>query len=94
MRLLAGLCLVAASAVAAPQKPELPPGVIGRLGTASTPKKGEPRPGDVTALVYLGDNTLSVEGRFDRQNVMAPVDDDTDEWGVQVSFGQRVGIIH
>lgn len=43
---------------------------------------------------HLGDNTLSVEGRFDRHNQMAPVDDDTDEWGVQVSFGQRIGILH
>jgi len=43
---------------------------------------------------HLGDNALSVEGRFDRHNQMAPVDDDTDEWGVQVSFGQRIGILH
>ena len=43
---------------------------------------------------HLGDNTLSVEGRYDRVNRMAPVDDDTNDWGVQVSFGQRIGILH
>ena len=40
-----------------------------------------------------GDNALSVEGRFDRQNIMSPTDDDSNEWGVQVSFGQRIAIL-
>jgi len=42
---------------------------------------------------HLGDNALSVEGRFDRQNVMSPTNDDSNEWGVQVSFGQRIAIL-
>ncbi|HEX5030338.1 MAG TPA: hypothetical protein VFX78_02630 [Candidatus Eisenbacteria bacterium] len=42
---------------------------------------------------HLGDNTLSVEGRYDRVNRMAPTPDDTNDWGVQVSFGQRIGIL-
>src|SRR5689334_16836162 len=60
MRLSAGLCLVAAStALAAPQKDELPPGAVARLGAPVTPDKGA-RPADVTALLYLGENTLFV----------------------------------
>jgi hypothetical protein len=56
MRLSAGLCLLAASTVvAAPQKDDLPPGAVGRL----TPTTGD-RPGEVTALLYLGDDTLFV----------------------------------
>jgi hypothetical protein len=35
-----------------------------------------------------------VEGRFDRLNLQSPAPDDSNEWGVQVSFGQRIGIIH
>jgi hypothetical protein len=42
---------------------------------------------------HLGDNALSVEGRFDRQNIMSPTNDDSNEWGVQVSFGQRIAIL-
>jgi hypothetical protein len=60
MRLSAGLSLLAASvAVAAPQKDDLPPGAIGRLGTAVSPGTGD-RAGEVTALLYLGENTLFV----------------------------------
>src|SRR5262245_32039502 len=61
MRLPAGLCLFLSSAVlAAPQKGELPPGAVGRLGTAVTPTNDGPRPGEVNALLYLGENTLFV----------------------------------
>jgi hypothetical protein len=56
MRLSVGLCLLAASTVVAvPQKDDLPPGAVGRL----TPATGD-RPGEVTALLYLGDDTLFV----------------------------------
>src|SRR5947209_1391765 len=59
-RLTAGLCLLAAcTALAAPQKDDLPPGAVARLGTQVTPDKGE-RAGDVTTLLYLGENTLFV----------------------------------
>jgi hypothetical protein len=61
MRLPAGLCLLVSPALlAAPQKEELPPGAVGRLGTAVTPAKEGPRLGEVNALLYLGDNTLFV----------------------------------
>lgn len=54
MRLSAGLCLLAASiASAAPHKDDLPPGAVGRL---------VPGTGEVTALLFLGDNTLFVGG--------------------------------
>src|SRR3954467_15739172 len=60
MRLPAGVALMAASvAVAAPQKDDLPPGATGRLGTTVSPAKGD-RSGEVTALLYLGENTLFV----------------------------------
>jgi hypothetical protein len=42
---------------------------------------------------HLGDNTLSIEGRVDRRNLQGPVPDDTVEGGVQISFGQRIGIL-
>ena len=42
---------------------------------------------------HLGENALSVEGRFDRINLKSPAPDDSNEWGVQVSFGQRIGIL-
>jgi len=52
MRLTAGLgLLAAATAVAAPQKDDLPPGALGRL---------TPGIGDVTALAYVGDHMLFV----------------------------------
>jgi hypothetical protein len=57
---LSGLSLLAASvAVAAPQKDDLPPGAVGRLGTPVSPAKGDP-PGEVAALLFLGENTLFV----------------------------------
>src|SRR5205823_8301954 len=56
MRLSAGLCLLAASTVvAAPQKDDLPPGAVGRL----SPAVGD-RPGEITALLDLGNDTLFV----------------------------------
>jgi WD domain, G-beta repeat len=61
MRLLVGLCFLATSTVhAAPQKDDLPTGAIGRLGTAVNPVKDETRIGEVTALLYLGENTIFV----------------------------------
>ena len=61
MRLPAGLCLLLSSAaIAAPQKGDLPPGAVARLGTTVNPDKDGPRLGEVTALLYLGENTLFV----------------------------------
>ncbi|HEX3148526.1 MAG TPA: hypothetical protein VHR66_10610 [Gemmataceae bacterium] len=61
MRLSIAICLLAAcTVVAAPQKDDLPNGAVGRLGTAVTPAKDGPTVGDVTALLFLGDNTLFV----------------------------------
>src|SRR5690242_1309490 len=60
MRLPVGLCLLAATlAVAAPQKEDLPPGAIGRLGGPVLAGTGD-RPGEVTALLYLDEHTLFV----------------------------------
>ena len=42
---------------------------------------------------HLGENALSVEGRYDRLEQKSPAPDDSDDWGVQVSFGQRIGIL-
>src|SRR5262245_58804043 len=52
------LLLVASGAFAAPQKEELPPGAVGRLGTAINPVTEGPRLGEVTAILHHGDNTL------------------------------------
>src|SRR4051794_15950401 len=61
MRRLVCLCLLATStAIAAPLKDELPAGAVGRLGTSVTPSKGEPRIGEVTTLLYLGENSIFV----------------------------------
>lgn len=51
--------LTSAVASSAPQKDDLPAGAVGRLGTQVTPATGD-RPGEVTALLYLGPNTLFV----------------------------------
>jgi hypothetical protein len=59
MRLLALLGLFAAPAFGAPQKEDLPVGATGRLGTQIDPGKLT-RPGEVTALLYLGPDSLFV----------------------------------
>lgn len=61
MRRLSVLGIVLSSiSHAAPQKDELPPGAIGRLGSVVAPAKGDPRPGEVNALTFVDDTTLFV----------------------------------
>jgi outer membrane protein assembly factor BamB len=61
MRRLAGLFLVAVpGAFAAPQKDQLPPGAVGRLGNPVAPARDMVRPGEVNSLTFLDDKTLFV----------------------------------
>jgi hypothetical protein len=61
MRWVAIALFVAASvAESAPNKEELPPGAIARIGTALAPVKDTVHPGEVQALTFVDDKTLFV----------------------------------
>lgn len=61
MRLLAGLCLaVASTAIAAPQKADLPIGAVARLAPNAAPAGGLPRSSEINAITFLDDKSLFV----------------------------------
>ncbi|MBO0701240.1 MAG: hypothetical protein J2P46_22775, partial [Zavarzinella sp.] len=54
-----GLAFVS-TALAAPQKENLPAGAIARLGAPVLPAKGDSAGGEIRALAFLDDHTLFV----------------------------------
>lgn len=61
MRWVSTACLFAAAlAQAAPNKEELPPGAVARIGTALAPVKDVTHPGEVQSLTFIDDKSLFV----------------------------------